>query len=215
MAFFLVLWLVNQSTAVREGVGRYFRDPLGHTTSGGSSMIADGGGEGTAVVEPVTEPEPRLDREAEEIQNALNELPSLEGLAGQIEVELTPEGLRIQLMESENGTFFDLGSPRPSARGMEALATIGQVIGPRGYQVIVEGHTDSRPFTRSRDYGNWELSADRANSARRILETSLADPKQLIAIRGLAATQPRFAEHPEDPRNRRISILVRSSPATS
>jgi chemotaxis protein MotB len=225
MAFFLVMWLVNQSPKVKESVGGYFRDPIGFSDKGGGSGALDGTTKPIAlpVPTPVAEPAPpppppNPDREAletkgEDILRALRDVPGLEALAGQIEVELTPEGLRIQLMESEDATFFDLGSSRPSTKGAEALSTIGRVIAPTDFDLALEGHTDSRPYVNAQGYTNWELSADRANTARRLLELSGVDPTRIKAIRGYASTRLRLPELPEDPRNRRIAVLMLDSTA--
>ena len=82
-------------------------------------------------------------------------------------VTLTPEGLRIELLETETGTFFDVGSPAPNVNGKELLSLLAHELGKLPNNLSIEGHTDAKPYTRGRDYGNWELSTDRANASRR------------------------------------------------
>jgi chemotaxis protein MotB len=220
MAFFLVLWLVSQSDDVKRGVGGYFRDPLGSTTKdgGGAGILEGGSPSKQAPVPPVLDDQEAardvLRRKAQEILEALLALPELKQLAGQIEVQLTEEGLRIQLMEGEDSTFFGVGSAVPSARGVSALTIVGNLIGSMGYDVVVEGHTDSTPYSTDRGYTNWELSADRANAARRILEDSGVPAGRVSAVRAYADTRPLRPDQPEAPRNRRVAVIVLSEAAS-
>ena len=149
-----------------------------------------------------------LARAGQEILEALIEIPGLRQISDQVDVELTSEGLRIQLMEKGDSTFFDLGSAKLSPNGIKTVSAIARIIAPLDMDVAVEGHTDARPFPGGAGYTNWELSADRANSARRLLLENGLSPKHITEIRGYAATRLRFPEAPDDPRNRRISIIV-------
>ena len=150
-----------------------------------------------------------LEQTGQEILAALLEIPDLQGLAELIDVDLTSEGLRIELQEASESTFFDLGSPNLSPNGLKAVQAIGTVIAHLNMDVAVEGHTDSRPFAaESGPYTNWELSADRANSARRVLSDSGVDPKHITEIRGYADTNLKYPDNPLDSRNRRITIIV-------
>jgi len=218
MAFFLVMWLVGQSEAVKKSVGGYFRDPVGFKEQVGTGTLP-----GTPA--PITPPRPSPSDEAQrrrdeertrsdmkhtgkELVDALLALPNLSNIGDQIEVELTEEGLRIQLMEGGDSTFFDLGSPTLSPRGMEVLSTTGRILGPLGYEIVVEGHTDSRQYTGRRGYSNWELSSERANTARRVLETNGVDPPKIKLVRAYADRELRYPGSPEDPRNRRVAIVA-------
>jgi chemotaxis protein MotB len=120
---------------------------------------------------------------------------------------VTGEGLRIELLESETGTFFESGSPQPTAEGKELLSVMGAEVGRLNNDITAEGHTDSKPFSGG-SYGNWELSSDRANAARRLLESAGVNPSNIKAVRGFAATRLRKVNAPEDPSNRRVSIIV-------
>ena len=218
MAFFLVMWLVNQSDAVKESVGGYFRDPAGFTEKAGKGILQGSAG---ALKEPKPVPPPpetaqqkmeeartELKETGESIMKALKELPGLMEIASRVEIEVTDEGMRIQMMESGDSTFFDLGSAHLSGSGEAAVKTIGDALAKIDYDIIIEGHTDSLRYSRTRGYSNWELSSDRANTARRLLEQSGIDPSRFVEIRAFADHRLRYPGNPGDPRNRRISILV-------
>jgi chemotaxis protein MotB len=217
MAFFLVMWLVNQSDVVKQSVGGYFRDPVGFSEGGGQGIL-----EGAGIVSRDSPPIPnehdrqekeketrdRLEKTAMSIMDAVSHLPGLQEVSDRIQVEMTREGLRIQMMESGDSTFFDLGSAALAPSGVSAVTAVGRVIAPLDYDIIVEGHTDSRRYTQSENYSNWELSSDRANTARRLLEQTGVAPERFAEIRALADNELRYPDRPEDPHNRRIAIIV-------
>jgi chemotaxis protein MotB len=219
MAFFLVMWIVTQSDPVRQSVAGYFQDPVGFSEKVRAGLLEGGDAILDSAPEQQEMPEEQHSIEEEQAREKLREsageilrrIQQSEGfgdLARQIELEITEEGLRIELMEGSEATFFDLGNAKPSGPGAAALSTIGQVLAPLGYDVAIEGHTDSKPYANRESYTNWELSSDRANTARRILEKNGVRDQALVAIRGYADKRLRFADHPEDSRNRRITILV-------
>jgi chemotaxis protein MotB len=111
-------------------------------------------------------------------------------------------------MESEAGTFFESGSSSPSQNGKEMLVALSQELGKLPNKLSLEGHTDGRPFARDSNYGNWELSADRANAARRLMQQSGVRADQVMQIRGYADQQLRKGSSPEDASNRRISLII-------
>src|SRR5262249_50789813 len=118
----------------------------------------------------------RLDQMMRKVRERIQQVPGLEGIKDKVEMELTAEGLRIQLIEDPKGVFFETGSASPSEKGRAMLALLGQELGKLSNGVRIEGHTDSRPYSGRNAYSNWELSADRANMARRILtENGLPD----------------------------------------
>jgi len=129
-------------------------------------------------------------------------------LKNQIEMTVTPEGLRIELLEAESGTFFDLGSAGPNENGKELLVLLAQELGKLPNQISIEGHTDSKPYAGSSEYSNWELSADRANAARRLMQREGLRENQVAQVRGYADQMPRKPNDPLDPSNRRISVIV-------
>ncbi|MEO8071596.1 MAG: flagellar motor protein MotB [Acidobacteriota bacterium] len=213
MAFFLVMWLVNQSPAVKAGVGGYFRDPI---------AFAEGGRGVLPGADSLEEPKPqapvsaqdderkRLELAVTNIKEALDAVPAFEALKGQVEFTVTPEGLRIDLIEKAESSFFDSGSATLRGESEHLLGVIAKELGVLDHEMDVEGHTDSRQYVATERYSNWELSADRANAARRVIERSGVRPGQITGVRGFADRELRVPEDPLDPRNRRVSILVKS-----
>ncbi len=152
----------------------------------------------------------RLKDAAEHIRDDLASAPGLEALRNQVQFQVTAEGLRIELLEGDGSSFFDSGSAALRGESVRILSIIGRELGTITNDVVVEGHTDSRPFGAANQYSNWELSADRANAARRVMEAVGLNPGQVQSVRGFAATQLRLRGAPMDSRNRRVSIVVRS-----
>lgn len=199
MALFIVLWLMNTSKQVQEAVGGYFKDPTGKSKMVGSDM--QGAGENFSLTKD------NMPKLKEELQKAIRRITNFEKLSKQIEMTVTAEGLRIELLEEANGTFFDLGNAHPSPSGTELLSTLAAEIGKLPNHVSVEGHTDAKPYT-GEIYSNWELSVDRANTARRIMQASGVRTDQISQVRGYAEQRLRNPRNPEDPANRRISVIV-------
>lgn len=216
MAFFLVMWIMGQSQTVRASVAGYFRDPGIFEQQKSDGPIAGG----DAGIDPNAAPHmPRearreierlLKQTAEQIKFALSQQPSLSTLASQIEIQVTSEGLRIELLESSRVAFFDSGSAILKPQSVTVLGVIAAELGRLGKPVILEGHTDNHQYSTREGYTNWELSSDRANAARRaMLGRGLVDG-QIDNVRGFADTRPRMPDDPSDPRNRRVSIVVRT-----
>jgi chemotaxis protein MotB len=129
-------------------------------------------------------------------------------LKNHIEMTVTSEGLRIELSESAAGTFFDSGSAKLNADGRDLLLTLAQELGKLPNKLSIEGHTDSKPYPGSANYSNWELSTDRANAARRLVQANGIAADQITQVRGFADQRLRNVQNPLDPANRRISIIV-------
>jgi chemotaxis protein MotB len=216
MAFFLVMWLVGQSPQVKAAVAGYFRDPgVFETTRGGG--VLPGGTEGLTetgatptVPDSVEEAREVLERAAENLRQALARVPALKALEDRIEITVTAEGLRIELLENAQNSFFAVGSAQLLPETIQLLGVIAKELSTLGNPVALEGHTDSRAYTASNGYGNWELSTERANAARRVMSTHGLRANQIDAVRGFADTRPRYPDDSLDPRNRRISIVVQS-----
>jgi chemotaxis protein MotB len=200
MALFIVLWLLNSSKKIQEAVGGYFRDPAGTAKNIGNGMT----GSGTSV-SLSKDDMPKL---KEELQTRLQQMDNFDNLKKQIEITITPDGLRVELMESETGTFFDSGNPSPNQTGKDLLSLLAEELGKLPNKISIEGHSDSQPYSRSRDYGNWELSTDRANAARRLMQEKGLRHDQVAQVRGFADQLPRKPDDPTDPSNRRISVIV-------
>jgi chemotaxis protein MotB len=204
MALFIVLWLMNSSAKVKASVTGYFRDPKGYTRTLGAGPA--GSGEGL-----------KMDRRTlpdlqNQIQQAMRKMPEFEKIGGNIVMSVTGDGLRIDLLETDKGMFFVAGNAAPTAAGQRLLETLGRELGRMPNPIVVEGHTDARPFRNagpSNVYTNWELAADRANAGRRLLNASGVRPDQVKEVRGLADQKLFNAQDPFDPRNRRVSVVVK------
>jgi chemotaxis protein MotB len=200
MALFIVLWLLNTSKQIQVAVGGYFKDPTGSSKKVGNGK--------TGVGDFFTVTKENMDKLKEQLQETIHKMPILDKLKEHIEITVTPEGLRVELMESANGTFFPLGVADPNDSGKEILTMLAQELGKLPNKISIEGHTDAKPFDPNAKYGNWELSSDRANAARRVMQQSGLGPTQVTQVRGYADQRLRNAKDPEDPANRRISLIV-------
>lgn len=222
MAFFLVMWLIAQSETVRESVAGYFQNPTGFKKGGDQTVLPN---KGTSVIElksknMMTEEQIRKMREKEarerlkeaaaEIMKKLRENPGFERLKNQIEVQMTAEGLRIQLLESVGESFFERGSAELKPFTKQLLMIVAEEIARLPNRVIIEGHTDAYQYADGAKYTNWELSVDRCNSARRWMKENGLRQDQVAEVRGYADTQPKDKIDPGNPANRRIAIIVQN-----
>lgn len=200
MSLFIVLWLMNTSQKVRQAVAGYFNDPRGKSTQTGTDQ--SGSSENLAITENNI---PDLKRKIEEAIRRMNDLKPLQN---QIQITITPEGLRIELLETKDGTFFDTGSATLNQNGRELLAMLAGQLGGLPNRLSIEGHTDAQPYASPDGYSNWELSTDRANAARRLMQFSGLHKDQVSQVRGYADEKLRVPQNPMDPSNRRISLIV-------
>jgi chemotaxis protein MotB len=201
MALFIVLWLMGSSDKVKKAVAGYFNDPKGTANLLGTTMSGDG--------VSVTQDE-AMKRLQQKIEEQIQQKKELEKLSKQIEITITPEGLRIELLEGKQGTFYESGSARLSNSGQQLLAMLAGELQKLPNRLLIEGHTDATPYSNDITYSNWELSADRANSARRLLQQDGVRADQVTQVRGYADQMLRVKDNPFDPGNRRISILVKN-----
>ena len=209
MALFIVLWLMNTSKPVKEAVAGYFNDPSGTTKLTGGNGKGPGLSDGTGPGESLTISKANMSKLKDDLQSAIRRVEGVNKLKGQIEMTLTSEGLRIELLETANGTFFDSGSPDLNESGKETLIALAKELGGVPNKISIEGHTDSQPLVRrGGEYGNWELSADRANVARRLMQQNGLRADQVTQVRGYADQKLRKPDAPLDPSNRRISVIV-------
>jgi len=200
MALFIVLWLLNTSKQIQEAVGGYFKDPTGTAKQVGSDMV--GTGENFIVTKD------NMEQLKEQLQKAIKEVPKFDKLKNHIDMTVTNEGLRIELTESATGTFFDSGSAKMSEDGAAFLKTLAEELGKLPNKLAIEGHTDSKSYAEGSNYTNWELSADRANAARRLMQRQGVHEDQVTQVRGFADQRLRKPKDPLDPSNRRISLIV-------
>jgi chemotaxis protein MotB len=201
MALFIVLWILNQSQEVREAVSGYFKDPLGYGKMTGTTK------EGSGKTVEVTRT--NMSEIKKKLEEAMKRVPELEKLKDQVQMTVTNEGLRIELLETEKGMFFESGRPMPTSFGKELLELLAKEIGKLPNHLLIEGHTDARPYVSENGYSNWELSADRANAARRIMQVTGIRADQITEVRGYAAQKLRKPDAPDDASNRRISVTVK------
>jgi chemotaxis protein MotB len=202
MALFIVLWLMSSSEKVKKAVAGYFNDPKGTANLLGTNMASNG----TETIQDPT----AMQHLKQKLEDEIKAKKELEKLAKQIEITITPEGLRIELIEDKNGTFYESGSAKLSDKGQELLALLAGELKTLPNQLLIEGHTDATQYSTDTDYSNWELSADRANSARRLLQADGVGPNQVAQVRGYADQLLRVKNNPYDASNRRISILVKN-----
>lgn len=198
MALFIVLWLMNTSKPVQEAIAGYFKDPAGT-------------GKLMGTMQPPTQKMSKEDmaKVKAELEKAIQQLSNFDKLKDQIKLTVTPEGLRIELLESGSGTFFESGDTDPNSDGRELLMTIAEELGKIPNKINIEGHTDSQPYSGRANYSNWELSTDRANASRRLMQLHGLRPEQIAEVRGFADQQPREGEDASDPGNRRITLIVK------
>jgi chemotaxis protein MotB len=238
MAFFLLMWLLGSTTeGDKKGISDYFQSPLklamaGGSGSGESSSIIKGGGEklpqsvgqvkngdtppsnSTMALrklkaEQIRAEAARLESLKEEIERRLESTASLDALRSQIRLDMTRDGLRIQIVDAEQRPMFASGSAVIQAHMRELLRAIGSVLQEVPNRLTLEGHTDSTPFPGGEaGYTNWELSADRANASRRELLAGGMAGDRVLRIQGLASSTPMDPKAPGSPINRRISIIV-------
>ena len=217
MAFFMVMWILGMDDQTKQAIEGYFANPVGYKKGYGSgnSPVSTGSSPNSLQRTPlrmvVRSAEQRsFEKVRQQILSKISGNDSLKALNALVDVKVTNDGLRIELVESGNGDdYFPLGSSRMKPTMMLALQLIGEELRNVQHPIIMEGHTDAAKFsTAGGSYGNWELSSDRANAARRVLESAGVSKGRITEVRGYADTQPRLLEDPMSPANRRISIML-------
>ncbi|WNW13112.1 flagellar motor protein MotB [Pseudomonas sp. DTU_2021_1001937_2_SI_NGA_ILE_001] len=234
MAFFLVLWLLSSATPEQlVAIAGYFKDPVGFSDSGSPYVIDLGGSpemspnqtlnpEVKSTPSPDTVPiesdtaeakaeqveQERLEMLLQELQTKIEQSPELQKFKDQILLEITPDGLRIQIVDADNRPMFDSGSARLKPYFEDILLTLADTIKQVPNKISVSGHTDAKPYVGNGEFGNWELSANRANAARRALIAGTYPEGQVARVVGFASSALFDRDHPLNPINRRIDIVV-------
>ncbi|MGJ5817911.1 flagellar motor protein MotB [Paludibaculum fermentans] len=202
MALFIVLWLLNSNQKIQKAVGGYFNDPKGQGKMVGSTKSASG--EGISIrKEDMSELKQRIEAAMKK------EIKDFDKLREFVEITITEEGLRVELMESAKSTFFERGRPEPTGDGKEVIEMLAAQLAHLKNKLVIEGHTDAKPFGTPEGYSNWELSADRANAARRLMVLHGVENHQIAQVRGFADQRLRNKDDPEADSNRRVSVIVR------
>lgn len=229
MAFFLLLWLLSSTTEEQKtGIAHYFNPPNNATEYGGGSGIMGG----SSAVEtaqqapkdaPVLPPQEQENQDlsvqatedslfrqvAEQIKNTIMSIPQLQMLMQNMLIDLTPEGLRIQITDSAERPLFANGSAEMMPYTKQMLAILADVLARLPNQLAIGGHTDVVPYRGARPhYTNWELSTDRAQAARQTLEDEGIPDARMARVAGYAARDLLLRDEPQHPKNRRISIIV-------
>ena len=238
MAFFLLMWLLGSTTqGDLLGIADYFQNPLKLSLSGGSgsgdssSVIQGGGRDLTSTFGQVKKGETEAEKKTinlqrmkaefertekakleglkEDLEKLINSSPSLSQFKNQLLLDLTTEGLRIQIVDDKNRPMFDSASSEVKPYTRTILREIGLVLNKVDNRISLSGHTDAQPYTGGdRGFGNWELSTNRANASRRELVAGGMEDAKVMRVVGLASTVLFDKEQPYSPNNRRISIIV-------
>ena len=186
------------------------RDPADRVLDASKDKDKDGDISERRLKEQLARQEEESFRKAEfELKQAIEDIPDLKQLAENLIVDRTPEGLRIQIVDQGKYSMFPLGSAAPMDHTRKLMNAVARIVQRLPNRISVTGHTDALQFqNNSRNYGNWELSADRANSSRRMLLEAGLPTERINRVIGKAEQEPLFADNPNDPRNRRISIVL-------
>ncbi len=205
MAFFMVMWLMGSSEKVQKAVSGYFRDPSGFKKQSGTGMSGQG--------DQLMLSKDNMSSLKDKIESAMRQMPEFKQIKDNVMMTVTGEGLRIELLEKDKGMFFESGSASPSEFGKDLIARMSAELAKLPNTILIEGHTDSKPFSSEGGYSNWELSTDRANAARRLMAGSGLRPDQIKQVRGFADLRLMESTDPAAARNRRISVIVKYQPA--
>ena len=239
MAFFLLMWLLGSTTeGDKKGLQDYFQSPLkisllgGGTGAGDASSVIKGGGtdltrqegqvkkgdieadrklynlQALKVAQMKAERE-RLELLRDRVKDVIDASQQLSALKSQIRLDMTRDGLRIQIVDDQNRPMFDSGSDQVKPYMRAVLQAIGSVMSEVPNRLTLEGHTDAKPFSGGlAGYSNWELSSARANASRRELVAGGLKDERVLRVQGLAASVLYDKQDPFNPMNRRISIIV-------
>ena len=215
MALFIVLWVLSQDQNVKQMVANYFKDPIGFSSKAGKNLLGQGtessinSNKNSLISNHLKEIE-ILRTMGDKILGELAKDPTFKNIVGQIKIEFVKEGLKIELLDSAKNLFFEIGTSKLTKEARLLLMKIGDQIAKLPNKIIIEGHTDARPYAGGSDgYTNFELSADRANSARRALTSDSLSDNQIDQVRGYADRRLRDSADPYSFVNRRISIIVK------
>jgi chemotaxis protein MotB len=200
MSLFIVLWLMNSTPQIKKAVAGYFNDPKSGGRETGSTILGSN--------KSISIDQKNVQKLKEQIEKAILKQTDLSKLSKQIVITITSEGLRIDLIEDKGGTFFQSGSAKLSPSGVELLDLLATQLKVLPNKLLIEGYTDAQAYSKNSDYSNWDLSADRANSARRTLQQAGVGANQVSQVRGYGDQMLRIPSNPFDPTNRRVSLIV-------
>ncbi len=220
MAFFMVMWIMGMSEETKDSIQGYFNDPMGFgknppkapmnllpATAGGYTVDQnrEGRGDKELATERKVAMAVRDDLEAAIINNADKEV---QGLFGSVKVNVTNEGLEVEMVETSGAVFFETGSAKIRPGAKKLLKNIAPIFRKARRPILVDGHTDAKPYRRADGYDNWGLSTDRARALMRALIEAGVSERQFVAVRGFAATRLKKPEEPFHFSNRRVTVLL-------
>jgi chemotaxis protein MotB len=223
MAFFLVMWLIGLNQEIKKAIAGYFRDPSSFLESQpqsevpfdiGQDLAAGKKSDQTDTLTNLVQKAKKDQQKAQfqeiqkQLENSLSNIPELSRLREHVQIQVVDDGLRIELIEGPEPVFFVTGSAQVMPAAHRLMVLIAREVRKLDNKVIIEGHTDSRPYKYGKLYGNWELSSDRANAARRILENGGLWKGQVAEVRGYADMRLRLPKEPLHYSNRRVSLLI-------
>lgn len=217
MALFIVLWILAQSEEIKEQVADYFNDPVGFMSGQGISILK--GSMKNSINESLFQDLMRREMDRERLSEKVSEIfgelranPNFDEIMDNIVIEFVDEGLQIELREQEGESFFAIGTAQLNPDAAQLLRRLGSELAVIDNRLIIEGHTDSRPYSNTgTGYTNYELSADRANSARRALIGGGVGKDQIAEVRAFADKKLKNPEDPYAAMNRRIDIIIEYS----
>jgi chemotaxis protein MotB len=215
MALFIVLWIVGQSNPVKSAISMYFTNP--NVFTGGTGVLP-GTTETSSKLELTPKVEvakkdntqiemEKLSAEGKKIEGIVSSTPVFEKFKDKVQISVNKDGMKIELIEDSKGLFFDIGSAKVKPETIKLIKMIATEIGKLPNKVLIEGYTDARPYVTP-NYSNWELSADRANAARKLLEENGLKKDQISEVRGYADRNLKVPDKPLDYANRRVNIIV-------
>ncbi|MDI1362245.1 flagellar motor protein MotB [Methylotenera sp.] len=239
MAFFLLMWLLGStSKAQKEGISEYFKTPLKQVLMGPSmgasdTIIKGGGGKDftkkSGQVKKVEGPDGKktavdaedakkaleqvekvkLEELKKKIEKAIDESPTLSKFKNQLLLDITSDGLRVQIVDEQNRAMFNSSKADMQPYAKQILQELGKTLNDVPNKISLSGHTDATPYPNGeKSYSNWELSSDRANASRRELVAGGMDETKLLRVVGLSSASLFNKENPFDATNRRISIII-------
>ncbi|MBD3755919.1 MAG: flagellar motor protein MotB [Gammaproteobacteria bacterium] len=235
MAFFLMLWVLGGvNDEEMKVIAEYFRDPTvidatpmqlieSESSASPSDSMIDMGGfqdapkgkEGNEDGSGKAEEKAQMEAMKLALENKVDQNPTLQQLKEQLKIDITPNGLQVQILDDRKRPMFTSGVDLPKDYAAKLLREVGSVLANTDHKISIAGHTDSSGYHDNSEYTNWELSADRANAARRLLVQGGVAANHIAQVVGLSDTVPFDKENPYNPRNRRISIIVLSKDAES
>lgn len=218
MAFFLVMWICGMTPKVKSAVAGYFKDPVAfmEAVKAGNVPFSVGvpkGGGKTSVMNTAAAERLKIKNTMKAIEATLASTPEFKNISKYVDIKIVNDGLEVDLLDGQKGLFFDPASAKVKPLTRKLLGLMAKDLSKLPNKVIFEGHTDNRPLARKDGYTNWELSADRANSARQVMVSAGLREDQVAQVRGYAATRPRVPNDPSHFSNRRVSIIVMFSDA--